>query len=132
MIEKTEESENNNRSQTLRLFLCDNKGHMIFQPPLQLAGQRFLLAPRYHPAPPPPPPPHPPSPLYSTHNHSRTACQGTGISFFFLLGCYPEHSNLIRPFDKHLTQSSGLLSLLSTAQGKRLRLTNFHPQFSLF
>lgn len=59
-----------------------------------------------------------------------------GISFFFfslsLLGCYPEHSNLIRAFDKHLTQSSGLLSLLPTAQGKRLRLTNFHPQFSLF
>lgn len=51
---------------------------------------------------------------------------------FFLLGCYPEHSNLIRPFDKHLTQSSGLLYLLPTAQGKRLRQTNFHPQFSLF
>lgn len=49
-----------------------------------------------------------------------------------LLGCYPEHSNLIRPFDKHLTQSSGLLSLQLTAQGKRLRLTNFHPQFSPF
>lgn len=47
MIEKTEESENNNRSQSLRLFLCDNKGHMIFQPPLQLVGQRFLLAPRH-------------------------------------------------------------------------------------
>lgn len=47
MIEKTEESENNNRSQSLRLFLCDNKGHMIFQPSLQLAGQRFLLAPKH-------------------------------------------------------------------------------------
>lgn len=45
-----------------------------------------------------------------------------------LLGRYPEHSNLIRPFDNHLTQSSGLLSLQLTAQGKRLRLTNFHPQ----
>lgn len=66
MIEKTEESENNNRSQSLRLFLCDNKGHMIFQPALQLAGQRFLLAPQY------------PS-LYSAHNHTRTACQGIGI-----------------------------------------------------
>jgi len=32
MIEKTEESENN-RYQSSRLFLCDNKGHMIFQPP---------------------------------------------------------------------------------------------------
>lgn len=119
MIEKIEESENNNRSRRSRLFLCDNKGHMIFQPPLQPAGQRFLLAPQ-HPA------------LYSAHNHTRTACQGIRIWFFFLLGCYPEHSNLIRPFDKHLTQSSGLLSLLPTAQGKRLRLTNFHPQFSLF
>lgn len=49
MIEKTEESENNNRSQRLRLFLCDNKGHMISQPPLQPAGQRFLLAPRFSP-----------------------------------------------------------------------------------
>ena len=50
MIEKTEESENNNRSQSSRLFLCDNKGHMIFQPPLQPAGQRFLLATQYPPA----------------------------------------------------------------------------------
>lgn len=55
MIEKTEGSENN-RSQSLHLFSCDNKGHMIFQPPLQLAGQRFLLAPQY-------------PPLYSAHNH---------------------------------------------------------------
>lgn len=55
------------------------------------------------------------------------------IFFFFLpLGCYSEHCNLIRHFDKHLTLSGGLLSLVSTAQGKRLRLTNFHPQFSVF
>lgn len=67
MIEETEESENNNRSQSLRLFLCDNKGHMIFQPPLQLAGQRFLLAPQ----------------LYAAHSYTRTAYQETGSSAFF-------------------------------------------------
>lgn len=84
------------------------------------------------------PPPHPhPHPTLLPRFILLTIIQGLlakvqGFHFFFLLGCYPEHSNLIRPFDKHLTQSSGLLSLLSTAQGKRLRLTNFHPQFSLF
>lgn len=66
MIEKIEESENNNRSRRSRLFLCDNKGHMIFQPALQPAGQRFLLAPR-HPA------------IYSAHNRTRTACRGIRI-----------------------------------------------------
>ncbi len=132
MIEKTEESENNNRSRRLRLFLCDNKGHMIFQPPLQPAGQRFLLSPR-----------HPPPLHHHHHNHHllhalfcSQSCKDDLPRYkdliFFLLSCYTEHSNLIRPFDKHLTQSSGLLSRLPTAQGKRLRLTNFHPQFSLF
>lgn len=119
MIEKTEESENNNRSRRSRLFLCDNKGHMIFQPALQPAGQRFLLAPRH------------PRDLFCSQSHKDGLPRYKDL-IFFLLGCYPEHSNLIRPFDKHLTQSSGLLSLLPTAQGKRLRLTNFHPQFSLF
>ncbi|MED6245637.1 hypothetical protein ATANTOWER_005867 [Ataeniobius toweri] len=79
MTDKTEESENNNISQRLCLFLCDNKGHMIFQPPLQPAGQRFQLAPQ-HPA------------LHSANNQTRTAHEGMeGFqSFFFLLGCYPE------------------------------------------
>lgn len=66
MTEKMEESENNNGSQRSRLFLCDNKGHMIFKPPLQPAGQRFLLAPQ-QPA------------LYSAHNHTRMAFQGVRI-----------------------------------------------------
>lgn len=110
-----------------RLFLCHNKGHVIFQP----AGQRFLsrrfgVSRR--------------APLTITRGRLATIPRSRFLPplFFFLftpsplLGCYPEHSNLIRPFDKHLTQSSGLLSRLPTAQGKRLRLTNFHPQFSLF
>lgn len=70
--------------------------------------------------------------LFCSQSHKDGFPRCKDLIFFFLLGCYPEHSNLIRPFDKHLTQSSGLLSLLPTAQGKRLRLTNFHPQFSLF
>lgn len=77
----------------------------------------------------------PPHALFCSQSHHEDGLPRYKdlIYFFFsLLGCYPEHSNLIRPFDKHLTQSSGLLSLLPTAQGKRLRLTNFHPQFSLF
>lgn len=135
MIEKTEESENNNRSRRSRLFLCDNKGHMIFQPPLQPAGQRFLLSPQ-HPTPPPTPPNHHHLHLHLLALFCSQSCKDDLPRYkdliFFLLSCYTEHSNLIRPFDKHLTQSSGLLSRLPTAQGKRLRLTNFHPQFSLF
>lgn len=106
-----------------RLFLCHNKGHVIFRP----AGQRFLsrhlgVSRRV--------------PLTVTRGRLATIRGSRFLLFLFtpspLLRCYPEHSNLIRPFDKHLTQSSGLLSRLPTAQGKRLRLTNFHPQFSLF
>lgn len=120
-----EESENNNRSRA-SLFVPQQR-------PCDIpAGRSEVSLPALRRQPP-----------RSAHNHTRTARNDTTItfsssSFFFLftpsplLGCYPEHSNLIRPFDKHLTQSSGLLSRLPTAQGKRLRLTNFHPQFSLF
>lgn len=116
-----EESENNNRSRA-SLFVPQQR-------PCDIPAGRSevsLPAPRRQFCP-------------QSHEDGSQRYQDHVFFFFFfcsppppLLGCYPEHSNLIRPFDKHLTQSSGLLSRLPTAQGKRLRLTNFHPQFSLF
>lgn len=78
MIEKTEESENNNRSQRLRLFLCDNKGHMISQPPLQPAGQRFLLAPRFSP----------PTALFCSQSHHEDGLPRYKDLIFFFFSLY--------------------------------------------